>query len=119
MNTKPNPSGIEAALRRSDAPYVVFDDDAAHLLRLGLAEARDAIESGRLGPWFLVQGRPAVLRETLRKHLGLVISQRGEIHKELLPDHPGGLRRVGGTPGAPDLREPEQGNELEGGLSDE
>ncbi len=119
MTTQETFSALGSAFRRAEVPYILFDDDVVELLRLDHDDARDAIEAGRLGPWFLVQGRPAVLRETLRKHLGLVISQRGEVHKELLPDHPGGLRRVGGTSSAPDLRELEQRHDLDGGLRDE
>ena len=82
------------ALRRSETPYILYPDDVAVSFRLEAGEARDAIKKGLLGPWFTVNGEPAVLRETLRQHLGILISQRDGRHKELMgragDDGPGG-----------------------------
>lgn len=73
------------AVQRADVAYVLYPDDVALCFRLEAGEAREAIEEGRLGPWFTVHGEPAVLRETLRQHLGILISQRDDALKELIP----------------------------------
>ena len=72
------------AIQRAEAPYILYADDVALYFRLDPEASRDAIERGRLGPWFRVDGEPAVLRETLRQHIGLLTTQRVDAHKELL-----------------------------------
>ncbi len=72
------------AIQRAEAPYILYADDVALYFRLDTAVSRNAIERGLLGPWFRVEGEPAVLRETLRQHLGLLTTQKVESHKELL-----------------------------------
>ncbi len=63
---------VARTIRRAEVPYILFPDDAAACFRLDVDEAREALEQGRLGPWFTVNGEPAVLRETLRAHLGIL-----------------------------------------------
>lgn len=75
---------VTRAVRRAEVPYILFPDDAAACLRLEVDEAREALRQGRLGPWFTVNGEPAVLREALRAHIGILTSQREGKHKEML-----------------------------------
>lgn len=83
------------ALQRAETPYILYPDDIALVFRLGLDEAREAIQDGLLGPWFSVRGDPAVLRETLRQHLGILITQRGVADRELLRPTGRGLEEGG------------------------
>lgn len=79
-------SGAVRALQRAETPYVLFPDDVSVQFQLDPTQARTAIRLGLFGPWFLVQGRPAVLRDTLREHLRLRMAQRSELDKELIPE---------------------------------
>jgi len=73
-------------MERAETPYVLFPDDLSVQFQLDTSQARTAIRLGLFGPWFMVQGRPAVLRDTLREHLRLRMAQRSELDKELIPD---------------------------------
>ena len=69
MNATSPLDGFIRAVQRAEAPYVLFPDDISVQLGLKVDVAREAIRRGRLGPWFLVDGEPAVLRDTMRAHL--------------------------------------------------
>jgi hypothetical protein len=90
--SKPKSDLVQLALR-ADMPHVVYADDLVHHFRLDVARARDAIRLGLFGPWFLVGGEPAVLRETLREHLRLRTAQRRLGDKEILADGRDGVER--------------------------
>ena len=92
--------GAAAAIRLSETPYILFAEDVALHFRLEKGAARRAILDGRLGPWFRVNGEPAVLRDTVRIHLGLLTAQRDSADRELLSARPNGLRN-GGAGGMP------------------
>ncbi len=84
MTTHKLPDVVRDAVLRADTPYILFADDIALHFRLERGHALTAIRFGLLGPWFLVEGEPAVLRETLKEHLRLRMAQRSERDKELL-----------------------------------
>ena len=75
-----------AAIERAEMPSILFTADIIrHFPRVQDEGAADAaIRAGLFGPWFLVAGVPAVLREDLREHLRLRTVQRIEAHKEVL-----------------------------------
>ncbi len=85
MKVNQVPDGVIRAVQRAETPYVLFSDDIATVFRLKPEQALTSIRLGLLGPWFLVQGEPAVLRDTLREHLRLRMAQRYEGDKELIP----------------------------------
>jgi len=87
MATTNSSSGAVRALERAETPYVLFPDDLSIQFQLEPSQARTAIRLGLFGPWFMVQGRPAVLRDTLREHLRLRMAQRSELDKELIPEN--------------------------------
>lgn len=77
--------GFIRAVQRAETPYVLFPDDISIQFRLEASIAREAIRLGLLGPWFLVDGEPAVLRDTLRAHLSSRCAARSDRGRELLP----------------------------------
>lgn len=56
-------------LRRTVWPEVVYGPDLAAVLDIDEAEADRGIRARRFGPFFEVQGRPAVLRRDLLETL--------------------------------------------------
>ncbi len=84
MNTNSLQDGILRAVRRAEIPGLLFAEDIELHLGIRRAEARTAIQEGLLGPWFTVQGKPAVLRETLREHAKLHAAQAQPEDRELL-----------------------------------
>ena len=80
-----NLNSVLLAAERAETPYILFPEDVAIRLRLSPEHALTAMRLGLLGPWFTVRGVPAVLRETLKEHLRLRMTQRRIEDKELLP----------------------------------
>lgn len=70
-------------LARSLWPEVVFSSDIATVLKTSPYDAHRALEAGRFGPHFMVDGRPAVLRGDLIQALRRL--SRGESSREVLP----------------------------------
>ena len=73
-------------IRRLRAPYLLFPDDLAVILRLPETQARSAARLGLLGPVLTVQGEPCLLRDDLEGHMRLVMSQRLIKDRELVPE---------------------------------
>lgn len=89
MATMANPNldkGVLDAVLRAETPAILFPEDVAVQLRLQPTQARTAMRLGLLGPWFLVNGEPAVLRENLKEHLRLRTIQDRESDREILSD---------------------------------
>ena len=59
----------ESTVRRAALPEVLFAPDIALALGIPEADAERCVAEGRLGPSFLIGGRPAVLRDSFLKHL--------------------------------------------------
>jgi hypothetical protein len=95
---------VARAIQRAETPYILFPDDISLSFHLNLDEARSAIRRGLFGAWFAVNGEPAILRETLRKHLGTLMGQRAPWDRELLSDDSTESR----TATAPDSGIPEE-----------
>lgn len=62
-------SKYELAVRRAALPEVLLPPDVAAALDIPEELAEPGVRQGRFGPAFLVNGRPAVLRETFLRHL--------------------------------------------------
>lgn len=77
------------------APYLVFADDLAQLLRVPLERASTALRLGLLGPSVQVQGQPCILRADLEANLRLCSSQVREEDRELIrtPQGAGGAQK--------------------------
>ncbi len=84
--------GVLRAIERAETPYVLFPDDIATSFRLAVPVARAAMRRGLFGPWFLLDGEPAVLRDHLRQHLTLRASGPSDSVKEVLPGGSASLR---------------------------
>ena len=72
------------AVRRSETPEILFPDDLALHLRLDAETVRMAMIAGSFGPWFAVNGEPAVQRQSFRTHLRLRMAQRRLADRESL-----------------------------------
>lgn len=70
-------------VRRAALPEVLLPSDVAIALGIPEGEAERCTAEGRLGPSFLVGGRPAVLRESFLKHLAQ--EARTPPSREVLP----------------------------------
>ena len=57
-------------VRRAALPEVLLASDIALALRIPPSEAEALAREGRFGPFFTINGAPAVLRETFLGHLG-------------------------------------------------
>lgn len=89
---KKHPSSEPPGSAVLQAPYLVFAEDLAQVLRIPLDDARRALMLGHLGPMVTVQGRPCVLRADLEANLRLCSSQVRLEDRELVrvPQRAGG-----------------------------
>lgn len=93
MDEKP----YENTVRRAALPEVLFADDVSAALGVPEQESSRLIADGRLGPSFLVGGRPAVLRETVLAHLSR--EARIPASREILPRRSPGRTTPGNSAG--------------------
>src|SRR5262245_9898227 len=84
---------ILRAVRRAETPSLLFAEDVELHFGIPAAEARRAIQAGHLGPWFSVDGNPAVLRESLREHVKSIAGRPMGENRELLVHQRAGLQR--------------------------
>lgn len=70
MSQKSKPADPYAkTVRRAALPEVMLPEDLAEALGIDPGQADQAARSGRLGPCFLLGGRPAILRDAFLGHL--------------------------------------------------
>ncbi len=97
MSVSPSQERVAAAVERCSLPAILFPADIArHFDLRDAGQATAALRAGLFGPWFLLDGRPAVLCEELKEHLRLRMAQRLDKHKELIP---GGICSLRGEEG--------------------
>lgn len=70
QNSKPA-DPYARTVRRAALPEVLLPEDVAEALGIDPAQAEEAAREGRLGPCFLLGGRPAILRAAFLEHLAL------------------------------------------------
>lgn len=56
-------------VRRAALPEVMLPEDLAEALGIAPDQAEEAARKGRIGPCFLLGGRPAILRDAFLGHL--------------------------------------------------
>ena len=84
MTQSPYTKAIDAA-ERAETPYILFAEDLARRLRLQLKVAEQALRQGWFGPWLLVNGEPAITRDSFKSHLRRRMAQASEADRELVP----------------------------------
>ncbi len=64
-----NDNPYDLTVQRAALPEVLLPSDIAVALGVSEREAERTAHAGRLGPSFLVAGRPALLRDSFLRHL--------------------------------------------------